>query len=94
MASVLNYEQAKDKALALAGDLPGYQRSELRTVRQAMDRYVEEGKSIADVMSRGTAHILPALGDLVVTELTTEKLRSWLATMAASLSRAFSCQTQ
>ena len=53
-----------------------------------MDRYIEfkrsEGKSVTDVMSRGTAHILPALGDLVVTELTTEKLRSWLATMAAS----------
>jgi integrase len=85
---VLNYEQAKDKALAFAGDRRGDQRSELRTVRQAMDRYIEfkrsEGKSVADVMSRGTAHILPALGDLVVTELTAEKLRSWLATMAAS----------
>jgi integrase len=35
-------------------------------------------------MSRGTAHILPSLGDLVVEELTTEKLRKWLSAMANS----------
>jgi len=29
-------------------------------------------------------HILPSLGDLVVTELTAEQLRKWLATMAAA----------
>jgi integrase len=51
-------------------------------------RYVEfkqsQGQSVADVLSRGTAHILPSLGDLVVSELTATKLRSWLSTMAAS----------
>lgn len=37
-----------------------------------------------DIESRGAAHILPSLGDLAVTELTAERLRKWLATMAAA----------
>jgi integrase len=58
------------------------------TVRQALDRYVEhkrdQGQEVRDILSRGTAHILPGLGDLVVAELSTEQLRKWLATMAAA----------
>jgi integrase len=57
-------------------------------VRRALERYVElkrsEGKSVRDILSRGAAHILPRLGDLVVAELTAEQLRKWLATMAAA----------
>ena len=56
------------------------------TVRQAMTRYVEHkqtlGQPVDDVQSRGSAHILPLLGDLVVEQLTAEQLRRWLATMA------------
>jgi integrase len=84
---VLNYEQAKDKTLAMVASPKGSKIQRI-TVRQAMDRYIEfkrsEGKSVADVKSRGTAHILPPLGDLTVSELTAETLRRWLATMAAS----------
>ena len=58
------------------------------TVRQALEHYVEykrsEAKPVGDVLSRGAAHILPALGDLVVPELTAAQLRRWLATLAAS----------
>jgi integrase len=86
---VLNYEQAKAKALAMIGAQNGNHRSEVvRTVRQAFDHYIEfkrsEGKSVADVLSRGTAHILPTLGNLLISELTSKELRDWLATMAAS----------
>ncbi len=86
---VLNYEQAKAKALAMIGAPNGNQGAEVvRTVRQAFDHYIEfkraEGKSVADVLSRGTVHILPALGDLLISELTAKELRDWLATMAAS----------
>ncbi len=57
-------------------------------MRKALERYIEHkrnlGQSVADVLSRGTAHILPTLGDLVVAELTAEQLRRWLATMAGT----------
>lgn len=83
---VLSFDQASASALAQL-NAPKARVNNL-TVRQAMDRYVgfktSQGQSVADVMSRGTAHILPTLGDLVVSELTAEELRRWLATMAAA----------
>ena len=57
-------------------------------MRQALARYIEYkrdlGQPVGDVLSRGTVHILPSLGDLVVAELTAEQLRRWLANMAAA----------
>jgi integrase len=86
---ILSYEQAKAKANAMVGKAGGGKIERL-TVRQAMTRYVEwkegegETNAVADVTSRGTAHIIPPLGDLVVSELTAETLRRWLSTIAAS----------
>ena len=58
------------------------------TVRQAMALYTalrkREGKSVSDVVKRSAVHILPDLGDLVVSELTAKRLRDWLAAMAAA----------
>ena len=58
------------------------------TVRGAWARYVaakrDEGKDIDNMEGRGKVHILPELGDLIVSELTTDQLRRWLATMAAA----------
>jgi hypothetical protein len=58
------------------------------TVRQAMARYIDykrhKGQPVGDLISRSNVHILPALGDLVVSELSAEQLRRWLATMAAA----------
>jgi hypothetical protein len=58
------------------------------TVRQAMHRYIDykhqKGQPVGDLISRTNVHILPTLGDLVVSELTAEQLRRWLATMAAA----------
>jgi len=83
---VLSFDQAHANAVAQL-NAPKGKVSHL-TVRQAMELYVEfkrsQGQSVADVMSRGTAHILPTLGDLVVSELTAEELRRWLAAMASS----------
>jgi integrase len=85
--TILDYAQAKSKATAMVAK-PGGGKIERLTVRQAMKVYCEfkeaEGKSVADIMSRGTVHILPTLGDLVVSELTAETLRKWLITMANS----------
>ena len=84
---ILSYEQAEAKARAMVEAPNGSGKIERLTVRQALDRYIEHkrdlGQPVGDVVSRGTAHILPPLGNLVVTELTTETLRKWHATMAA-----------
>jgi integrase len=85
-ARVLSFEQAEAKARA-AVDAPAGALHRL-TVRGALERYVEfkrsEGQSVRDLVSRARVHILPPLGDLIVAELTSERLRSWLATLAAA----------
>jgi integrase len=84
---ILNFEQAEAKARAKV-ETPASGKIERITVRQALHRYIEHkrtlGQPVNDVTSRGTAHILPSLGDIVVAELTAEQLRKWLATMAAA----------
>jgi integrase len=85
---VLSYEMAEAKARAMVGAPNGGGKIERMTVRQALARYIENkrerGQPVRDIESRGTVHILPSLGDLVVAELTAEPLRKWLATMAAA----------
>ena len=85
-ARVLNYEQAEAKARASV-DAPTNRVARL-TVRGALDRYLkfksDRGGFVGDASSRVNAHIIPALGDLVVSELTAETLRNWLATLAAA----------
>jgi integrase len=85
---ILSFDQAAAKARAMVETPDGDKKVINLTVRQAMARYVKfkegEGQSVADVLSRGTAHILPPLGDLVVSELTDDTLRHWRNTLAAS----------
>ena len=78
---VLSYNQAVAAARAMS-DTPQAKVHGL-TVRQAMTRYVDH-QSVNDLQSRGRTHILPTLGDLVVSELTAERLRKWLANLAAT----------
>jgi integrase len=82
--TVLSHEQAEAKARKKVA-LPMTNQGPL-TVRAAWDRYLVAkrgaGKSVEGDVSRATCHILPALGDLVVKELTTDRLRLWLATVA------------
>jgi integrase len=84
---VLTFRQAEAKARAMIASPNGGKVVNL-TVRQAMTRYVDYkracGQPVRDLLSRGNAHILPELGDLVVSELTAEELRKWLATMVAA----------
>jgi integrase len=86
---VLSFAQAEAKARAVvASPEAGNGRIERLTVRQAMERYIEfkhqKGQAVRDVISRSGVHILPALGDLVISELTADQLRRWLASMAAA----------
>ena len=82
----LTFDQAMAAARA-ALDEPAVASTRL-TVREAMANYIQYkqslGQQVNDVLSRGTAHILPVLGDKVVSELTAQTLRHWLSTMAAS----------
>ena len=84
---VLSFEQAAAKARAMVAN-PNGGKIERLTVRQALSRYIEykreRGQPVRDIVSRGTVHILPELGDLVVAQLTVEQMRKWLATMAAA----------
>jgi integrase len=86
---VLSFAQAEAKARAMvASPANGNGKLERMTVRQAMERYIEakrhKGQPIDDLISRSGVHIIPTLGDLVVSELDAEQLRRWLATMAAA----------
>ena len=82
---VLNFAQAEAMARARLDTAPAVVHR--LTVQQAMTRYIDYkqglGQSVRDVVSRSAVHILPALGDCVVAELTAERLRKWLAVMAA-----------
>jgi integrase len=82
---ILSFPQAEAGAREMI-DRPASAPARL-TVRQAMANYVEfkraQGQPVRDLLSRTNAHILPTLGDLVVSELTPERLRRWLATLAA-----------
>jgi len=82
---ILSYEQALAAARA-ASDAP--RRISRLTVKQAMEAYTEAkraaGQPVNDLISRTRVHILPVLGAVVVEELTSERLRRWLATMAAT----------
>ena len=87
---LLSFAQAEAKARAVVASPEGgvgNGKIARLTVRQAMERYIElqarsKGQSVRDVISRSGVHILPALADLVVSELTAEQLRRWLAGMA------------
>lgn len=88
--AVLSFEQAEAKARAIL-DRPTAASGRL-TVRQAMANYIaykeSQGQPTGDLRSRSAAHILPALGDKVVPELTAERLRTWLAALAAAPAQA------
>src|SRR5262249_33347206 len=79
---VLSFAQAEAKARAVvASPAVGNGKIERLTVRQAMERYIEfkhqKGQAVRDVISRSGVHILPVLGDLVISELTADQLRRW-----------------
>jgi integrase len=82
---VLSYEQAHAAAIAAAD---ANTKIHLLTVSKAMERYIEfkqtQGQSVTDLISRSNAHIVPSLGDAIVSELSAEQLRRWLAALAAS----------
>jgi integrase len=80
----LTFEQAEARAQAMVGAAPATR----LTVRKAMALYVEfleaQGKRTSDVIGRAAAHILPQLGDIEVSRLTSATIRKWLADLGRS----------
>lgn len=83
---VLSFAQAEAKARAML--VGGTGKVHGMTVRQAFEHYVAHKETlhqpVADLLSRGRAHILPTLGSLVVEDLDAAQLRRWLATLATA----------
>jgi integrase len=99
-AVVLSYRQAQAKArvrliervhtaAGIAGPL---------TVRVACENYLEyleaHRKTAADARRRLEAFVYPTLGDIEVAALTTERLRSWLTTLAKTPARVRTARGQ
>jgi integrase len=86
--NIRTHEQAEAKARAMVAAPEEGGKITNITVRQAMALYTkyksDKGQPISDLKSRTAVHILPDLGNLVVAELTAERPRHWLATMAAA----------
>lgn len=82
---VLSFEQAEAAAKAML-DRPAAAAGRV-TVRTAVANYLEfkrqQGQPVDDYISRASGYILPLLGGKVVAELSAERLRKWLATIAA-----------
>lgn len=81
---VLDYEQARAKALAMIAT-PGRGKRHRLSIRQALQNYTEFKNSTGKkVDGRGAVHILPVLGDMIVSELEPQHLRKWLSDLAHS----------
>lgn len=85
--NVLDFEQAKAKALEMLSAGTEAVTKDTLTVRKAYAKYVEylasQGKRTLETERRGAALILPELGDLKVAELTSERLRKWHSAIAS-----------
>jgi integrase len=88
---ILDFHQAQDKAreVAAQGRAPASPQGPL-TVAAAMDAYfkrlkLEDSKSLKDAIGRAGIHILPALGDKPVAELTRDMLTKWLGDTAGNI---------
>jgi integrase len=84
---VLTYEQAKKKANDLLPKGTAAVPKEKLTVQRAFEIYLayldSRGQRTIDTRHRAERYIYPVFGTTLVTALTSERLRTWLAQMAA-----------
>ena len=90
----LTFAQAQDRAAEFFADCQRSRgvRREPITVRHAIEHYMEAyrargGKAEADTKSTINAHILPALGDMLVADLTPGALSKWRDKLATAPAR-------
>jgi integrase len=86
--TVFSYQQARTKALEVLAERQQGTLSGPLIVRKAFARYVDflaaQGKRTLETERRAAVWILPELGDLEVSELTSDRIRKWLANIAVS----------
>jgi integrase len=87
---ILDFFQAQRRARDVAAQAKAPSGKAAFTVAAAMDAYFErlehEGsKSLAGARGRARIHILPALGDVPVADLTRDAISKWLANMAGKV---------
>jgi integrase len=95
--NVLDYRQAQAKARVRAAELSGAAagvaapKGRPYSVADALADYLEwmqqHRKSATDARCRAEAHILPALGKIELSKLTTDQLRKWFHALADSPAR-------
>src|SRR5262249_27176457 len=84
---VLSFEQAQREARRRRDERAHESAGKGRvvTVAVAIDRYLEalagRGRDTADTRSRINSMILPALGNIELSQLTTERIRHWIREM-------------
>ena len=89
--AILTYDQAQDKARELNRQRVFHQAGIVvgpYTIRRAVEDYIayltDAGRAHTSAKTTANAHILPELGDIEVSDLTSERLRKWLAHVAAT----------
>jgi integrase len=89
-STVLSFSQAQDKALSQQHEAEGT-RSQPLTVAEAIADYIKflrlERKTAGDAEQRARVLILPELGKLQISELTTTRLLRWRDALAAKPAR-------
>lgn len=89
---ILSYRQAQEKAKDKAEELGAFGSGKPYTVADAMRDYLDwfraNKKSTTTTQQAIEAHILPKLGDRVVSELTSTQIRHWLEALSKAPARA------
>jgi integrase len=86
-ADGMTFEQARAKAVELAGmgeTRPGGRFTVRRAIADYIDYLAAAGKPTRDIEGRAVTHILPKLGDVEVSALTSPQLRRWSTALAAA----------
>ena len=82
---VLNFWQAQEKARAIGGQLAYAGPYRVRDAVEGYLNYLGERTTAYDGKIRFEKHVLPILGDILVSELTAEQIRKWHRGLARSL---------
>jgi len=87
--TILTHEQARHRATeaSTAGERPAGRITVRRAIADYLDHLTHMGRGARAAETVAVAHVLPALGDVVVEDLTADRLRRWLTDLAAARAR-------
>ncbi len=87
-ADVLTFFQAQEKVREVHAEVIAGKTLKPITVKEVADRYMDRfrdnRKAVQETANTIKAHIVPAFGDIVISELTTQSIKAWHAKLAAS----------